>query len=237
MPGLRSTLAAPARAFLDSYQLILERGVGTIAATAAGMAASWWIYVPIHELLHVAGCLLAGGTVQELEIAPLYGGEILSSLFSFVTAGGEYAGRLSGFDTGGSDLVYAVTIAFPFLLTLPAFAWMKAAAVRRRGFLFGASLPPLFAPLISLTGDFLELGSLLLFQFWPGRGGQHRALVSDDLFRLVDELRMGQYAPLDAWQSAPFILSSLMLSAMLAWLIVWIALLLSRSFTSKSLRK
>ena len=80
----------------------------------------WILYVPIHELLHAAGCLALGGRVDELEIQAMYGGALLERVFPFVRAGGEYAGRLTGFDTGGSDLVYLATVATPFLLSLLA---------------------------------------------------------------------------------------------------------------------
>ena len=62
-------------------------------------AATWIIYVPIHELLHVAGCVVTGGTVSELELSPLYGAAMLQKIFPFIVVGGEYAGRVTGFDT------------------------------------------------------------------------------------------------------------------------------------------
>src|SRR5262249_2715862 len=73
---------------------------------AGGMLAGWWIYVPVHELLHAAGCRLTGGGVTRLEIGAVYGGALLSRVLPFVVAGGEDAGRLSGFDTHRSDRIY-----------------------------------------------------------------------------------------------------------------------------------
>src|SRR5258708_7146966 len=81
-------------------------GGAALAWAGAGLLAGGWVYVPAHELLHAAACRLAGGEVRRLEIAPLYGGTALARLLPFVAAGGDYAGRLSGFDTRGSDLVY-----------------------------------------------------------------------------------------------------------------------------------
>jgi len=66
---------------------------------------TWFVYVPIHELLHAYGCMWTGGTVTELEIQAHYFGGVLSKFFPWVTTGGDYAGRLTGFDTHGSDLI------------------------------------------------------------------------------------------------------------------------------------
>src|SRR3989304_1672903 len=84
------------------------------------LIVSWVVYVPIHELLHALGCVVAGGEVTRLEISPRYGGTILaeSGWFPFVVSGSEYAGRLSGFDTKGSDFCYLMTDFGPYLLTV-----------------------------------------------------------------------------------------------------------------------
>jgi len=47
--------------------------------------------------------------VSRLEIDPLYGADALARIFPFVSPGGAYAGRLSGFDTRGSDWIYWLT--------------------------------------------------------------------------------------------------------------------------------
>jgi hypothetical protein len=78
---------------------------------ASSLLLSWWVYVPIHELAHAWGCLLAGGEVTRLEIDWIYGASLLARVFPYVTVGSEYAGRLSGFDNRGSDLTYLVTCA------------------------------------------------------------------------------------------------------------------------------
>ena len=39
---------------------------------------SWYVYVPIHELLHALGCAATGGTVTTLEVQTQYGGAILA---------------------------------------------------------------------------------------------------------------------------------------------------------------
>ena len=177
-----------------------------------GVLVGWWLYVPLHELLHALGCRMGGGEVSRLDIQPLYGGTLLAKVFHFVVADGGYAGRLSGFDTGGSDWVYALTVALPFVLTLPGFWMIEKALRKQRPFLFGAALPLALSPLLSLTGDYLELGSLLLFHLWPGPQGVHRSLISDDLFRLLGELAM----PPGLIQMA-FVAMSQLLGLIMAW--------------------
>ena len=166
---------------------MLVAGVRSLLLVGAGLLAGWWVYVPLHELLHALGCWLAGGEVTRLEIAPLYGARWLARIFPFVTSGGEYAGRLSGFDTHGSDWVYALTDLAPFGLTLfPGFWWLRRAARAGRPIAFGAALPAAFGPVLSLTGDAYELGSLAVVHlpFWHGR----RVLVGDDLVAKLSEV-------------------------------------------------
>ena len=51
------------------------------------------------------------------------------TLALFVVSGSEYAGRLSGFDTRGSDWIYLATDLGPFVLTIfPGVWWMRRAA-------------------------------------------------------------------------------------------------------------
>src|SRR6185369_9765239 len=109
----------------------------------------------------------AGGTVSRLEIDALYGGALLVRVFPWVVAGSEYAGRLSGFDTRGSDTVYLVTDLLPFVLTLPGVWALRRAARAGRPALFGAAAPFALAPLLSLTGDAYEIGSILVTRLPP----------------------------------------------------------------------
>lgn len=167
----------------------LDRGAAGLALALVGLAAGWWLYVPVHELLHAAGCAAAGGTVGELQISPLYGGGLLARWLPWITAGGDYAGRLSGFDTGGSDAVYLATVAAPYLLTVFPGVWALRRTARRtvkRGgaLLFGAALPVAFAPFVSLTGDAYEAGSILVTRLppWLDRA---ELLRGDDLGRVA----------------------------------------------------
>jgi hypothetical protein len=164
-------------------------GVPALAWIAAGLLAGWWIYVPLHELLHAAACRLAGGTVSRLEIDALYGGGWLAHIFPFVTSGSAYAGRLSGFDTGGSDAVYLATDLGPFVLVLPGVWALRRAARARRPGLFGATLPFALAPFLSLPGDAYEIGSILVTRLPPwARPPLPGLLRGDDVFLKLEQL-------------------------------------------------
>jgi hypothetical protein len=155
---------------LDDVAVALEatvvagpRRVRAAVLLLGSIVLSWWVYVPVHELLHALGCVVAGGTVHELQIAPIYGAALLARLFPFVVAGGPYAGRLSGFDTHGSDLVYLATDALPFALTLVVGVPLLLRC--RRGphpLHCGAAIVLAAAPFYSLTGDYYEMGSVIV---------------------------------------------------------------------------
>jgi len=165
-----------------------DHGARSLALVFLGLAVSWWIYVPIHELLHAAGCALGGGTVTELQIAPIYGGALLAQWIPWVTAGGEYAGRLSGFDTGGSDFIYLATVVFPYLLTVFPGVWaLRWAGRHGRALLFGASLPVALAPFVSLPGDAYEIGSIVT-TWLPPLSARADLLRGDDVLRIAGEI-------------------------------------------------
>lgn len=160
---------------------------------AAAVVPCWFIYVPVHELLHVAGCVATGGEVTELQVQPMYGGTWLARIFPFVKAEGDYAGRLTGFDWHDSDLIYLATVFFPFLLTILIGVPLLLACARRRAPLALAMAVVVgLAPLSQLTGDYLEMGSILVTRpaVWSRAidDSDARRLRSDDLFRLIDEL-------------------------------------------------
>lgn len=159
---------------------------------AAGVV-SWWIYVPVHELLHALGCYATGGAVTELQIAPEYGGALFARVLPFVVAGGDYAGRLSGFDTRGSDLIYLATDALPFALSVfIGVPLLKACARGRRAALFGAAFVLALAPFYCLTGDYYEMGSILTTRAltWPSGTETvgFAAFRSDDVVKLVTDV-------------------------------------------------
>ncbi|HEV2851534.1 MAG TPA: hypothetical protein VHC97_01905 [Thermoanaerobaculia bacterium] len=173
------------------------RGIRGLLLTALGLLAGWWVYVPVHELLHAAACQAAGGGVTRLEIDRLYGGAALARVFPFVVPASEYAGRLSGFNTRGSDWIYLATDLGPFLLTLFPGVWaLRRAATSRRPALFGAALPFALAPFLSLTGDAYEIGSILVTRLPPWTASAARNLLrGDDLCKKAEELAAVPGAP------------------------------------------
>jgi hypothetical protein len=187
-------LALPVRDFVAVVDAMGARGIPAWLALGAGLVACWFVYVPVHELLHAAGCFVAGGDVSRLEIAPEYGGALLASAFPFVVAGSRYAGQLTGFDTHGSDAVYLATVLAPYLLTIvPGVPLLERlvragpASRRASAFLIGVALPLAYAPFISIAGDYYEAGSIVVT-----RGARVAAseasltrLRSDDLVALV----------------------------------------------------
>lgn len=190
MVRLLRSLLVPFTDVLHGLDLCLDRGARGLLLAALGLVAGWWVYVPSHELLHAAACEAAGGGVTRLEIDRLYGGALLARAFPFVVPASAYAGRLSGFDTRGSDLVYLATDLGPFLLTLFPGVWaLRRAARSRRAALFGAALPFALAPFLSLGGDAYEIGSILATRLPPWAAPAMRGLLrGDDLGKKIGEL-------------------------------------------------
>ncbi|MEL7060912.1 MAG: hypothetical protein AAGN46_12895 [Acidobacteriota bacterium] len=159
-----------------------------------GLGVGWWIYVPLHELLHAFGCLATGGEVTRLEIQAIYGGALLAEIFPFVVAGGDYAGRLVGFDTHGNDWIYLATDLAPFVLCWFPGVWALRRAARRGGrwtaVAFGFWLPWALSPFLSATGDAFEIGTLAVTQL-PPWDAQANALRSDDLLLWVEQAGAG----------------------------------------------
>ena len=153
-------------------------------------AAAWWVYVPIHELLHALGCVITGGSVAELQIAPRYGGTLLARVFPFVVGHSDYAGRLSGFDTKGSDLVYLATDVMPYVLTiLFGVPLLKACAHGGRPALLGPAFVLALAPFYSVTGDYYEMGSIITTRVLGAlRGTGLPPFRSDDVIQLVSDV-------------------------------------------------
>ena len=161
---MRSFFRQPFDDVMACLELIVtvKSPIRAMGSMMAALIVTWFIYVPIHELLHVLGCLLAGGEVDQLEIAPRYGGALLARVFPFVVSGGEYAGRLSGFDWKGSDLIYLATDFMPYLLTvLIGVPLIRLATRRRRPVVFGLGIVLGLAPFYNLPGDYYEMGSII----------------------------------------------------------------------------
>ena len=76
-------LRSPFDAVVDALEPILAgpRPLLHGAWLAVSLVVSWYVYVPIHELLHALGCMATGGTVTTLEVQTQYGGAVLARLF------------------------------------------------------------------------------------------------------------------------------------------------------------
>lgn len=126
------------------------------------LAVTWFVYVPIHELLHAGGCIWTGGDVTRLELSPRYGATWLKEIFPFISSGSDYAGQLTGFDTRGSDFCYFATVFLPFALTvLIGVPLIKLAGRARRPVLLGMAIVVGMAPFYNVPGDYFEMGSIL----------------------------------------------------------------------------
>jgi hypothetical protein len=116
--------------------------------------------------MHAWGAQLGGGTVTRLDIDPIYGARFLQRIFPYVQVGSAYAGQLAGFDTHGRDLAYALTVFFPFVLSVAIGVPLLFRAARApvpgaaSTLLFGFTLPIAWAPILSIGGDFYELGAI-----------------------------------------------------------------------------
>ncbi|MEM7049553.1 MAG: hypothetical protein AAF604_07840 [Acidobacteriota bacterium] len=180
-------LTLPFREVLRGQELCL-RGLPDLGWMALGLLVGWFVYVPLHELLHAFACLATGGEVTRLEIDHLYGGALWARLFPFVVAGSDYAGRLSGFDTFGNDAIYLATDLGPFLLTLPGVWALRRWARQGKGLGFGFTLPFALAPFLSLNGDAYEIGSILVTRLAPWSTPVVRELLRGDDVFLVGSL-------------------------------------------------
>lgn len=194
---VRRLVLQPAVDCLDAIEAcLIPFRVWSLLVLASSLVTTWFLYVPVHELLHALGCVLGGGAVTRLEIAPLYGAALLRKLFPFVVVGSDYAGRLSGFDTRGSDVTYLLTDFLPYMVTILAgIPLLRAVAANRTRSAwaaagFGVAFPLAFVPFLSLTGDYYEMGSIVVSRavtLWSPAFTPER-WRSDDLFRLLDAL-------------------------------------------------
>ena len=77
-------------AMFGMERVVAAEGGHGMALALLGVLVSWWVYVPVHELMHAWGCLLAGGTVTRLEIDEVYGAAVPWALAPFVSLVGDY---------------------------------------------------------------------------------------------------------------------------------------------------
>ncbi|MCK5391953.1 MAG: hypothetical protein KAJ31_05955 [Deltaproteobacteria bacterium] len=193
--GIKTVLVLPFEDFLSGLESCFSKfSPFYIIALIISFLVSWWIYVPLHELGHALGCILGGGTVSKLEISPMYGASFLKEIFPFVSVGSDYAGQLTGFDTKGSDLIYLLTDFFPFLLTIFIGVPLLRSAARSKplwaAIKLGLGLPLAFAPFISFSGDYYEMGSIIISKIANliSPAIKITRWRSDDLFKLAGEI-------------------------------------------------
>ncbi len=239
-------LSSPLNDFLSAMEASFQRSPLLNAVIIfMFLVISWWIYVPVHELLHAFGCMIGGGEVSRLELSPVYGAAFLESFFPFISVGSEYAGQLKGFDTHGSDTTYLITVFFPYLLTIALgvpllrSASLKRASFRLNSVKFGIAIPSAYAPFIAVTGDYYEMGSVIISGLtacvFPGFTPLHWR--SDDLLKLSHQLFFsGQ--PSDVWDviglTASFLLGIVLIFCTYWAGIFWSELLMRRN-TKKNL--
>ncbi len=195
-------------------EIISEAGYKGLIKVLVGLIIFWHLYVPFHELLHVAGCLLGGGQVTSLTLKPQYGGSILGKLFPFIVPESEYAGRLTGFTTP-NGWVYALVDFLPYTTSLFGITLIMYCRKKRAAFLLGLGFILAFVPFMSIPGDYYEAVSLVTTRIAEvvNPGLQRRALVSDDLFRSVKELAQGGHLN---WVVGICIIAGVMTSVYLA---------------------
>ena len=185
----------------------------------------WWLYVPIHELLHAFGCLLTGGEVTRLELSPEYGAAWLQKLFPWIAIGSDYAGQLTGFDTNQNDWCYLVTVLLPFLLSVfPGMFMLRHALTdhwenTRPWIICGFSAPMVIAPFISIIGDMYEAASILISRLANTINPfiEIERWRSDDLPQLIQTLW-----PEMNWSDALGVLASSLLAICLCWSIYYL---------------
>lgn len=221
-------LGRPVFHVAGGFERCLDHGMAGLVILLAGLVVGWFVYVPLHELLHALACLATGGTVERLEIAPLYGGHLLAKIFPWVVAEGEYAGRLAGFDTGGNDLVYLATVFGPYLLTLFPGVWALRAAGQRAGERlpaaagFGFWLPWALAPFLSLPGDAYEIGSIVVTRLPPWSAAAD-LLRGDDVALVAREITAAGSAAGHWWGFALGVLAGVIWAYLTYHLASWIA--------------
>lgn len=236
-------LSRPLHDFLAALEHCLRESPGANTGVIAFcMLLTWWVYVPLHELLHVLGCIISGGSVSRLDLSPVYGAVFLQRFFPFIHAGSDYAGQLTGFDTAGRDSTYLVTVFLPYALTvIPGVPLLKAASLaatspRRGSILFGISIPLAYAPFISLTGDYYEMASIITSRLaaWAFPGFNPHHWRSDDLLKLSRELLFRGDTP--AGRDAAGIAVSFLLAVVLAFCTYAAGALSAKVFRRKRLK-
>lgn len=230
--ALSTLFGEPASDYMSALANSLSGAPANGLLVALFAALGWWLYVPMHELLHAFGCLAAGGDVTRLDIAPQYGAELLSRVLPFVHAGSTYAGQVSGFDTHGSDLIYLATDLAPFLLTVLVgiplvrrVARRPLASARLNAVLFGVALPMAYAPVLSITGDFYEMASVIVSRVIHTLDASFALehLRGDDLGKVVERLAADGLSSLEAMGLTSAVAQDIALIVLTFWAGRWVS--------------
>jgi hypothetical protein len=113
----------------------------------------------------------------------------LAKVFPWVVTESKYAGRLSGFDTKGSDLIYLATDFGPFALTvLLGVPLMKLCTRRGRPVLLPIAIVLGLAPFYNLTGDYYEMGSIITTRLATVAFGPRYAAPPPEPMPVEDEI-------------------------------------------------
>ena len=227
MSRILNLLKAPVLDFWNGLSRCLDHGYKGLLLALLGLGLGWWMYVPVHEFLHVAGCVVTGGEVRELRLDTIYGGRLFAQVFDFVKVGSAYAGQLTDFDRE-PDLRYLSTVQMPFLLTIFPAVWLFQKCGRVGHPLgFGFLLPVALAPFVSITGDAYETGSILVTQLPPWSSPEMRELLrGDDLVLCARRVSQAAFSPWGGWA-----LSSL-IGIVWAFAVYGLGALVSRQLTS-----
>ena len=201
-----SIVRGPVVDFWSGMDRCLDHGMRGLVLMIVGMLAGWWIYVPVHELMHVLGCVITGGEVRELQVDALYGGTLLAGIFDFVVVGSDYAGQLTDFDRT-PDARYLSTVVMPFVLTVFPGVWLlRRFGSRGRPFLFGAVLPMALAPFMSWTGDAYETGSIVATWLPPWSSPAMREILrGDDIVMHAGKVAEATPSPWLGWAVAALV--------------------------------
>lgn len=174
--------------FVTMEEILVSAGNRGLILMMVSVVIFWHIYTPIHELLHVFGAVVTGGSVESLALKPQYGGVLLAKVFPFVVPESDYAGQLTGFEVP-CDLAYYLVDIMPYFLSLVGSAIVGLSRSKKSGVLFGLGLLLALVPLMSLPGDFYEASSLLVNRVSPlVTDLPDRILIHDDLFKLLGTL-------------------------------------------------
>ena len=230
-PILRPFFRRPVDDILTGLGHIMmgKRPRADMALMVIAMIVTWFVYVPIHELLHAFACLATGGDVSRLDISAHYGGTLLAEWIPWVSSGSDYAGQLTGFNTFGNDWIYLATDFGPYLLTLLiGIPLVRFCTKGRRPILFGAGFVMAAAPFYGLPGDYFEMGSIIstrgltLATEGFGYAPRFSGLRSDDIFTLVPDI-ITQPAELGLGAGVGTIAFGLLVTLISLLIAVWLA--------------